>query len=207
MAKVRAHLLSSIPRACQGNQIVLLDLHSEGLPFYFDGHVRPVHLYAKPLIMAEARRLGGEDFVFACTDAGRAKWVESLANDMRVEAAFVYKRRIDGRKTQVAGISANVQGKRVVIYDDMIRTGGSLIQAAKAYRDGGATGISAIATHGVLPGDALERLRECGIFDHLVCTDSHPRAIELSLGRMEEDEFFRVVSVAGLLGEYIRSTG
>ena len=62
----------------------------------------------------------------------------------------------------------------------MIRTGGSLIAAARAYRDAGAVEIDAIATHGVFPGDALERLTETGLFSAIACTDTHPRARELA---------------------------
>ena len=77
--------------------------------------------------------------MLACTDAGRAKWVESLANEMGVPASFVFKRRLDGSETEVTGVSAQTSpASSVVIYDDMIRTGGSLIAAARAYRDAGA---------------------------------------------------------------------
>ena len=95
--------------------------------------------------------------MLASTDAGRAKWVESLAKDLQVDAAFVYKRRTSGSETEITGVSANVAGQRVVIYDDMIRTGGSLLNAAQVYRDAGAVAIDAIATHGVFPGDSLEK--------------------------------------------------
>ena len=176
-AKNRARLLSSIPVASRGTQVFLLDLHVASLAHYFEGGIRPVHVYGKPIVIAAARRLcGGEDFVLACTDAGRAKWVESLANDLGVDAAFVYKRRLSGTKTEVSGVSAQVQGKRVIIYDDMIRTGSSLVGAARAYAEAGATAIDAIATHGVFPGDALSRIRATGLFGQLVVTDSHPRA-------------------------------
>ena len=93
-AKTRALLLSAIPRASEGDRIVMLDLHSEGLPYYFEGSIRPVHLYGKALVKAAARELAGDDFVLACTDAGRAKWVESLANDLGVRPAFVFKLRL-----------------------------------------------------------------------------------------------------------------
>src|SRR5688500_1208639 len=63
MAKNRARILSSIPRAKLGNQILLLDLHSEGIPHYFEGTIRPFHVYAKPVIEALARELGGPSFV------------------------------------------------------------------------------------------------------------------------------------------------
>jgi ribose-phosphate pyrophosphokinase len=196
-AKTRARLLSSIPMASRGTQIFLLDLHVAAVAHYFEGGLRPVHVYGKALVMAAARRLGGTDFVLACTDAGRAKWVESLANDLDVPAAFVYKRRHDDA-TEVTGVSAQVDGKRVVIYDDMIRTGGSLMNAAAAYRGAGAVSIDAIATHGVFPADSVERLRATGLFGHIVVSDSHPRAVA-SAG-----DFVQVDSTAPILIEHLR---
>ncbi len=197
-AKSRARLLSSIPEASRGNQVFLLDLHVATIAHYFEGAIRPVHVYGKPIVMEAARRLGGDGFVLACTDAGRAKWVESLANDLGVAAAFVYKRRLDGATTEVSGVSAQVAGKRVVIYDDMIRTGGSLINAARAYKDAGASAIDAIATHGVLPGDSIEKIRATGLFGRVVVTDSHPRA------HAQASDFLQVESVAPLLVEHLR---
>jgi ribose-phosphate pyrophosphokinase len=201
MAKNRALMFSAIPRASEGDRIVMLDLHSEGLPYYFEGSLRPVHLYAKPLIKAAARRLAGEgrDFVLACTDAGRAKWVESLANDMAVRPAFVFKRRLSGAETSVSAVSAQVEGQHVIIYDDMIRTGGSLIQAAASYREAGAVRVSAISTHGVFPEGAVAKIQSSGLFDKLVVTDSHPRAVAAA------SDFVEVHSIAGLLGDYLRA--
>jgi ribose-phosphate pyrophosphokinase len=179
-AKTRAALLSAIPMASYGNRILLLDLHAEGIPHYFEGGLTAFHVYAKPVLRRAITRLGGDDFVLACTDAGRAKWVESLANDVGVTAAFVFKRRHDGSRTEVTALDAQVQGKRVIIYDDMIRTGGSLIGAARAYLRAGAASLAAVTTHGLFPGDALRRVRDAGVFDAIVCTDSHPRALELA---------------------------
>jgi ribose-phosphate pyrophosphokinase len=201
-AKTRARLLSSIPLASRGTQVFLLDLHVASIAHYFEGGIRPIHVYAKDLIVGEARRLGGakvNDFVLACTDAGRAKWVESLANDLNVQAAFVYKRRVSGSESHVTGVSAQVAGKRVVIYDDMIRTGGSLINAAQAYRDAGAASIDAIATHGLFPDDSLARIQATGLFGQIATTDSHPRAMALA------SPYLRVTSTAKLLAEHLRS--
>ncbi len=197
-AKARARLLSSIPTASLGNRVFLMDLHVSGIAHYFEGQMHPKHVYAKSVIKAAAVRIGGDDFVLACTDAGRAKWVESLANDIGVTAAFVYKRRISGSKTQVTGVSAQVADKVVVIYDDMIRTGGSLIGAAEAYKQAGATSIAAIATHGLFPGNALDKLQATGLFSSIVCTDSHPRAVEL------QSDFLQVDSVATVLAEHLK---
>jgi ribose-phosphate pyrophosphokinase len=204
VAKTRARLFSAIPPADLGNRVVLVDLHSEGITHYFSGKVRPVHVHARRVILGEIRRLGGHDFVLGATDAGRAKWVESLANDLGVEAAFILKRRLGDGSTQVTALAAEVRGRKVVIYDDMIRTGGSLTGAAKAYLDEGATSVAAVASHGVLPGDSLRRIQEGGLFSEIVCTDSHPRAVELA-----NESNFRVVSIAGLLADFLagRSTG
>lgn len=175
-AKTRAKLLSSIPKTGSRITFVLMDLHTEGLPHYFEGDVQSVHLYCKEVIMQACAEIAGKDFILACTDAGRAKWVESLANDMGVNAAFVFKRRVSGEETVVTGISADVTGKVVVIYDDMIRTGGSLINAARSYKEAGASKIYAITTHGLFNNNALQRLQESGLFEKIYCTDTHPNS-------------------------------
>jgi ribose-phosphate pyrophosphokinase len=200
-AKVRARLFSSIPGAAMGNRVFLFDLHVAGITHYFESQTHPVHVYGKPVIEALARRFGGDDFVLACTDAGRAKWVSSLANDLGVTAAFAYKRRLSGARTEVAGVSAHVAGKRVVIYDDMIRTGGSLLGAARAYRDAGASDVAAICTHGLFPDGALERLRASGVVTHVACTNSHPRACTLA------SDYLTVESIAGLLVHHVLGHG
>ncbi len=193
-AKTRARLLSSIPTAGRGTRVFLLDLHVDGLTHYFEGAVHPVHVSGKPVTGAAVRRLGGGgDYVLGCTDAGRAKWVESLASELGVEVAFVYKRRLAGNRTEVSGVSAHVRGRKVIIYDDMIRTGDSLMGAAAAYRDAGATSIAAVTTHGLFCGDALARLAASGLFTAVVATDSHPAAVPGGL--------LAVDSVAPLLAE------
>jgi ribose-phosphate pyrophosphokinase len=199
-AKTRARLLSSISLAGSGNRVVLVDLHSEGITQYFSDPMRPLHLYAKPVVLELIRELGGEDFVLGATDAGRAKWVESLANDLGVQAAFIFKRRLSGDETEVTAQAADVRGKRVIIYDDMIRTGGSLLGAAQAFLDSGATSIAAVATHGVLPGDSLDRIENSGLLEAMACTNTHPRARELGATR----PFLRVESVVPLVAELLR---
>ena len=192
-AKTRARLLSSIPTAGRGTRVLLLDLHVEALAHYFEGAVRPVHIHARPVTGAAVKRLGGEGFVLGCTDAGRAKWVESMAHDLGVDAAFVYKRRLSGERTEVSGVSAHVRGKTVVIYDDMIRTGGSLLGAAAAYRAAGATDVAAVTTHGAFTPGALARMEESGLLSAIAATDSHP------LARAQESPLLQVDSVAPLL--------
>lgn len=197
-AKNRARLLSSIPKAYLGNRAIFVDLHVSGIEHYLEGELHSYHLYAKSLVMDAAHELSkNTPFVLAATDAGRAKWVESLANDMGVEAAFVYKKRLSGSETQVTGINADVKGKNVILYDDMIRTGGSLVKAAQAYLSSGANRIFAISTHGILPEGALERIAGSGAIEQLVVTDTHPRAVRLA------GDFLKIRSIAPLLHQII----
>jgi len=196
-AKTRARLLSSIPLPSGGLRVLLVDLHTAGLPFYFEGGVRPVHVSARPLFVEAIRAHAPGGCVVASTDAGRAKYVEALANDLRVDASFVFKRR-DSGGTRILAVSARVAGQHVMLYDDMVRTGNSLLAAAQAYRDAGASRITGLATHGVLPGAALDRLRESGLFTHLIVTDTHRRA------RAQAGGFLEVLSVVPLLASALR---
>jgi ribose-phosphate pyrophosphokinase len=186
-AKTRARLLSCIPKAHKGNNVILLDLHSLGIPHYFEGDIRTKHVYAKQavisLILSAARphepplirgTSSRNQFVLGSTDAGRAKWVESLAQELKVDAAFCYKRRTSGSDTEIVGVNAEVKGKYVVVYDDMIRTGGSIANAATAYMNAGAKGIGIVTTHGLFVGDCLQRLATTKGLDFIGCTNSHP---------------------------------
>jgi ribose-phosphate pyrophosphokinase len=198
-AKTRAALLSAIPRAAQGNRVGIVDPHSDGLPYYFDAGLGAAEIDVSPLVERIARRVAGTDFVLASTDAGRAKWVQRLARRMGVPGAFAHKRRLGPDRTEIVALVADVRGRHVVLYDDMIRSGASMLGAAKAYRDAGASAISAITTHGVLPGDSLQRLRASGLFDRLIATDSHPRAPALASGR----EFLAIEPVAPLIADFL----
>lgn len=177
-AKTRARLISSIPPCEAGTRTFLFDLHTDGIEFYFGDSHTTHHIYGAPVITNAIRtHMRDRPFVLGATDAGRAKWVESLARALDVDPAFVYKRR-DGSSGQmeVTGVNADVRGKEVVIYDDMIRTGSSLIQAGKAYLAAGASKIHAIASHLVLPIGSLERIRESHVFETILGTDSHPHS-------------------------------
>lgn len=193
-AKTRARLLSAIPKSNRGNKVMLFDLHSEGIQYYFEQDLYPVHVYCKDIVIEAATRYGGDNFVMASTDAGRAKWVESLANDMGVNAAFILKRRLKGDQTEVSAINADVAGKTVIIYDDMIRSGGSIVNAALTYKNAGAGDIYVITTHGLFVNDGIGKLKACGVIKKLICTDTHVNCKDL-----EGDDFVEVKSVAGLI--------
>ncbi|MBK6265775.1 ribose-phosphate pyrophosphokinase [Marivirga sp. S37H4] len=197
-AKTRARLLSSIPKSHKGNKIYLFDLHTEGIPHYFENDLQPVHVYCKEIIIEAAKSVGGKDFVLASTDAGRAKWVESLANDIGVNAAFLLKRRLEEDKTEISAVNADVKGKTVVIYDDMIRSGGSIINAAKVYKEAGASSIFVITTHGIFINDGLQKLENCGLVEMVVTTDTHCHM------NRENSNFLKIHSIAPLVNQLFR---
>ncbi|PTX94787.1 ribose-phosphate pyrophosphokinase [Verrucomicrobia bacterium LW23] len=229
-AKTRARMFSCIPAPPFGQQAALIDLHSEGIPHYFEGDITPVHLYAKQVVKRAIQRVGGDNYVLASTDAGRAKWVQSLGDELGVDVSFIFKKRLDGERTKISAVSAHVEGKHVVIYDDMIRTGGSLLSAARAYRDAGAISVACVATHALLPGNALEKIRNSGVLTCVCVTDTHPRARELLTAQAAASDasvagtgaaapavqrvpfdlpqgnaFFQVDSVASLIADYLQS--
>ena len=196
-AKTRARLFSAIPQIHKGNRIYLFDLHTEGIPHYFEQNLHPTHVYCKPIVIDACRQYGGSDFVLASTDAGRAKWVESLANDMSVGAAFILKRRIRDGHTEISAVNADVRGKIVIIYDDMIRSGSSIINAAKTYHAEGAEKIYLITSHGLFVGDGLDKIKASGIIEKVICTDSHANVESI------QDDFLEVRSIAPLINTQI----
>lgn len=202
-AKTRARLISAIPACEGGTRTFLFDLHTDGIEFYFsDSHVTH-HIYGSPVVIELVQSIvegadAADRFVLGATDAGRAKWVESLALRLGCAPAFVYKRRSpkDGNLT-VTGVNADVEGKVVILYDDMIRTGSSLLQAASAYRAAGATAVHAVATHLVLPSDAVSRILGSKLIDSINGTNSHP-------GSNKVGSFGQVRSVSELLAKAVQ---
>jgi ribose-phosphate pyrophosphokinase len=196
-AKVIARQLSGIPRPPRGTWVLLMDLHSAGIVHYFEGDVVALELYAEPKVVGAIERLGLERLCLASADMGRAKWVATFANRLHAPVALIHKKRVSGAETHVSAVVGDVAGRDVVIFDDMIRTGGSLVQASEAYREAGARSVHAVATHLVLPPGAVERL-ESAPLARVVGTDTHPnhRLVE---GRPR----FEVVSVADLFAEVV----
>lgn len=208
------HFLKSIPNAEIKNTFVFFDLHTEGLPYYLGEDVRKFHVYTKPLVFESCAEISnGDDFVLGSVDTGRSKWIESLAKDMtvrfgqKVECAIVSKERTSGTETEITGFKgADPKGKIVIIYDDMIRTGGSVVKAAKLYRELGATSVHMITTHGVFPdvidsGQEIpsgEMLLRNGVLDSLYVTDTHPNVYKF------QHEQYHVKTIAGLIAKTVR---
>ncbi len=197
-AKTVARLLSNIPRAPQGNYVLTMDLHASGIVHYFEGDIVALELYAEEKIVAAIEALKLPDLCLASTDMGRAKWVEVFANRLHAPVALIHKKRLSGSQTKVSAVVGDVGGKNVVLFDDMIRTGGSLVQAAECYLNAGAKSVHAAATHLVIPEGTVARL-EASPIARIIGTDTHPnhRLVE---GRPR----FQVVSVADMFADVVR---
>lgn len=197
-AKTVARQLSAIPRATHGTWAVLMDLHSSGIVYYFEGDIVTLELYAEPKVVESIQGLRLPNLCLASTDMGRAKWVEALANRLNAPVALIHKKRVSGSETKINAVVGDVAGRNVVIYDDMIRTGGSLVQAAEAYVRAGAASVHAVATHLILPEGTVARL-EASPLARIIGTDTHPNH-QLVMGRPR----FHVVSVADLFADVVR---
>jgi ribose-phosphate pyrophosphokinase len=196
-AKTVAVQLSTIPRAAQGNQVLLMDLHSPGIVHYFEGETVALEISAAPLVLERIRGLGLRRPCMASTDMGRAKLVELFANQLQVPVALIQKERTSGSETRVTNVLGDVKGMDVVIYDDMIRTGSSLTKAAHAYMEAGAASVHAVTTHLVLADGAIERIGDAPLA-RVIGTDSHPRHRLVSTR-----ERFEIVPVADLFADVV----
>ncbi len=206
-AKNRARMLSYLPRSRGGLTVVMFDLHADGIAHYFENNVLTRHLYSKSLVrgVVDSLKVHGE-LLIGATDAGRAKWVDSLAREMKMKAGFVLKRRSGKDETEEMAVSAIARGCNVFLFDDMLRTGGTATNAARAYRRKGAKLIYLMCTHGFAPGDSLEQLRAARsskrrpLFAGLYLIDTHPRALELAA---LHPDFITLVGSTPVFADYL----
>ena len=187
-AKTRARILSAIPRAIEINTVYLFDLHVSGIVHYFENELHAVHMYGKSLIPQVIKKIGSKDLVLASPDEGRVKWVSSLAKENSLPLAVALKQR-DGEMTENVAVDKNVLGKNVLIYDDMIRSGGTIIQAAKAFKDVGANKIYVLASHGIFTS---EKLIESDLVEKIYVSNSHPNVLSKKV---------EVLDISGIIEE------
>lgn len=194
-AKNIARLFSSVPLSSQGNHIYMMDLHSLGTQYYFEGNLHPVHLTAQSVVdkMIADIKSQTDNVVLASADMGRAKWIEKMSNRLNLPSAYIMKKRISGAETLVEALNADVMNCNVVIFDDMIRSGSSIINAARAYKANGAKDVYVACVHGVFVDGALDRLKDCKLIKSVYCTNTHTKTQEI------RDDFLRVYDVSDVI--------
>ncbi len=191
-AKNIARLFSSVPLSAQGNFIYMIDLHAIDMQYYFEGAIHPIHLMCRPIVEQMIADLPRR-VVLASTDMGRAKWIEKMSNLLGLESAYIMKKRLSGSETEVIALNAEVKGKDVAIFDDMIRSGGSIINAAKAYKQAGAANIYILTIHGVFTEGSIDKMKNSGIIQGIYCTNTHANTQQIT------DDFVKIYDVSSVI--------
>lgn len=193
---ITARLVAQMLEAAGGDRVLTLDLHAPQIQGFF---TRPVdHLTAVPILCDYFAQQRIPDLVAVATDVGRAQMVRKYARRLQVPLVIVDKERLSEVEVRARHVIGEVRGKNAILFDDIVGTGGSLIEAARLLQEHGARDIYAGAVHGVLAGGAVERLEE-SVLRQVVVTDSIPVAHKLRSGTR-----IRVLSISELLATAIR---
>ncbi|PID55417.1 ribose-phosphate pyrophosphokinase [candidate division KSB3 bacterium] len=175
--------------------VAFLDLHAEAVVHAHAGNIWTRHVWTDELVVAKIAALDLTDYVLVSPDYGFSKRVARLAQQLGCPHTAADKDRYDTDSTIVGQISSVVKNKTAIVCDDMIRTGGSIIQTAERCLEAGARDTMVLATHLVLAGEARSRLEKSPVL-RVIGSDSYP-------GR-KSDDLLEVYSVAPLLARVLR---
>lgn len=194
---ITAKLVANLVAEAGAHRVLTIDLHAGQIQGFFD--IPTDNLFATPVIEDDIRQhYDVEDLLIVSPDVGGVVRARSLAGRLGADIAIVDKRRPKAGVSEVMNIIGDVEGRRCIIFDDIIDSGGTLCNAAAALKDHGAKEVSAYITHGVLSGKAVERISN-SVLKELVVTDSIDVTAKVAAGKN-----IRSLSVAPLLGEAIR---
>ncbi len=193
---ITAKLVANLLTVSGANRVLAMDLHAGQIQGFFDIPVD--HLFAVGVFIEYFSKMKVKDLAVVSPDVGSIKMARAYAKRLNAGLAIIDKRRVSPDKTEAMHILGEVEGKDVIIVDDLIATGSSLIEAVEGLKRAGANKIFAAITHGVLSGPALERVDKCNNLEELLITDSIP------LSNQKQHPRIKVLSVAALLGEAIK---
>lgn len=176
---ISARLVADLFKTAGANRIMSVDLHASQIQGFFDGPVD--HLFAMPVLMEYFRKKLGNhpNLTIVSPDMGRVRVADRWSDELGAPLAIIHKRRDPkvANEVTVHDIVGNVEGRTCLMVDDLIDTGGTILKAAQALRDHGASKVVVAATHAVFSGPAIERLsNEC--IDEVVVTDTLPITAE-----------------------------
>ena len=195
---ISAKLVANMITRAGAHRVLTMDLHAGQIQGFFD--IPTDNLLATPVLAQDIRENYHKagDLMIVSPDVGGVVRARSLAKRLDADLAIVDKRRPQAGESEVMNIIGDVEGRRCILFDDIVDSGGTLINAAQALIDRGATEVSAYISHGVLSGPAVKRVQD-GPLKELVITDSIEQPHEVL-----DCNKIRIVSVAALNGEAIR---
>jgi ribose-phosphate pyrophosphokinase len=191
---ITAKLVANLLAAAGTDRVLTLDLHAQQIQGFFDIPVD--HLYAAPVLIRYLRQKKLGNLVIVSPDVGGLKLASAYADALSASLAIVAKRRLSPTETEATHVIGDVEGKNVLLVDDLTETAGTLTSAAGLLREKGARDIYAGVSHAVFTEIAHERLHNSCI-QELITTDSTPI-------RLHTDSRITVLSIAELLGEGIQ---
>jgi len=192
---ITAKLVANLITEAGADRVLSMDLHASQIQGYFDIPVD--HLLGVPILAEYFKKQNMEDLVVVSPDMGSVTRARNFANIMDAPIAIIDKRRPKANVSEVMNIIGEIEGKNVIIVDDLIDTAGTITQAANALKEFGAKSVQACCTHPILSGPAIERINKSSI-EKLIVTDTVP------LGKEKYSEKIVSVSVSKLFGKAIR---
>lgn len=190
---IGAKLVANMLMAAGVNRIMTMDLHADQIQGFFEVPVD--HLYASTLFYEEIQKLNTGNLIMAAPDAGGAKRANSYAKKLDTGLALCHKHRKKANEVAEMTVIGDVEGKDVILIDDMCDTAGTLTKAADLFMSRGAKSVRAFCTHAVLSGPAYERINESSLTE-LIVTDTIPLK--------QTSDKIRVLSTADLFADVIR---
>ncbi len=194
---ITAKLVANLITKAGADRLLTMDLHAAQIQGFFDIPVD--HLLAFPVISDYYKEKDLSDFVVVSPDVGGIKIARLYSNHLHMRLAVVDKRRFGPEDIEVGFVIGDVEGRNAIIIDDLIATGGSICQAARVLKEKGAKDIYVAATHPVLCGAAVEKLKEAPIKE-IAVTDTIP----LNEDAKGLGSKIKVLTVSNLLGEAIK---
>ena len=192
-AKVVANLISN----AGATRVVTVDLHAGQIQGFFDMPVD--NLYTAPLFAKYIKKkLNSKKLICVSPDVGGVARTRALATRIKADLAIIDKRRPAPGKSEVMNVIGNVKGKTCILVDDIIDSGGTIVNAAAALKKRGAKDVHVYVTHGVLSGNAIDKIKKSNI-KNLVITDTIDNS-----NKVKNTKNIEVLTISNLVGEAIK---
>tara|TARA_B100000965_G_scaffold264517_1_gene223378 strand:+ start:7297 stop:8229 length:933 start_codon:yes stop_codon:yes gene_type:complete len=194
---ISAKLVSNLITKAGADRVVTVDLHAGQIQGFFDIPVD--NLFATPIFARHIKKkLKKNNLICVAPDVGGVERTRALARKLDIGISIIDKRRPAPGKSQVMNVIGNVKNKTCIIVDDIIDSGGTIVNAAQALVDRGASEVHVYITHGVLSGSAVEKIKRSKI-KNMVVTDTIDNSY-----KVKKTKNIEILSISNLLGEAIK---